>query len=99
MQGYYFKSGSNAGVIPTFGTLDASLSAHVPKLPNASVNLSVANLFSCTAESITYVTGTVPANSQIASEERKCGFHRMHTEMINMPSIGTMLFLGMRVSR
>ena len=99
VQGYYFKSGSNAGVIPTFGTLDLSLSAHLPQLPNASVNLSVANLFSCSAESITYVTGTTPPNSQIASEERKCGFNRTHGEMINMPSIGTMLFLGMRVSR
>jgi hypothetical protein len=48
---------------------------------------------------VTYVTGTVPANSQLAGEERKCGFNRKHSEMINMPTIGTMLFVGMRVSR
>jgi iron complex outermembrane receptor protein len=86
-------------VIPTFGALDASLSARIPRLPGTMLSLSVANLFSCTAESITYATGTVPANSQLAAEDRKCGFNRQHIEMINMPTIGTMVFLGMRVSR
>jgi iron complex outermembrane receptor protein len=99
VQGYYFRSGSNAGVIPTFGGLDASLSAKIPQIPGTMLNLSVANLFSCSAESVTYVTPTVPANSQLASEDRKCGFNRKHSEMINMPTIGTMVFLGMRVSR
>ena len=99
VQGYYFKSGSNQGVIPTFGSLDASLSSRVPGLDGALLSLSVANLFSCTAESFTYVAATVPASSQLATEERKCGFNRKHNEMINMPAIGTMVFLGMRVSR
>jgi outer membrane receptor for ferrienterochelin and colicins len=96
---YYFRSGSNLGVIPTFGTLDASVNVKVPNLQNAIVNLGVSNLFSCTAESVTYQAGTVPANSIIATEDRGCGFNRKHTEMINMPQIGTMVFLGMRLSR
>ena len=97
---YYFKSGSNAGVIPTFGTLDASLNVKAPSLQNALVSLGVSNLFSCTATGVTYVAGTVPANSQIASEtERGCGFNKKHSEMINMPQIGTMVFLGLRLSR
>ena len=97
---YYFKSGSNAGVIPTFGTLDASLNVKAPSLQNALVSLGVSNLFSCTATGVTYVAGTVPANSQIASETaRGCGFNKKHSEMINMPQIGTMVFLGLRLSR
>jgi iron complex outermembrane receptor protein len=96
---YYFRSGSNQGVIPTFGTLDASLNVKVPSLQNALVSLGVSNLFSCTAQSVTYVAATVPANSQISTEDRGCGFNRKHSEMINMPQIGTMVFLGMRLSR
>ena len=96
---YYFRSGSNLGVIPTFGTLDASVNVKVPSVSNVLVNLGVSNLFSCTAESVTYVAATVPANSVIASEQRGCGFNRKHSEMINMPQIGTMVFLGMRLSR
>ncbi len=96
---YYFRSGSNLGVIPTFGTLDASLNVKVPSLQNALLNVGVSNLFSCTAESVTYVAATVPANSQIATEARGCGFNRKHSEMVNMPQIGTMVFVGMRLSR
>jgi hypothetical protein len=29
----------------------------------------------------------------------KCGFGRKHKEMINMPDIGTMAFLGVRFQR
>ena len=96
---YYFRSGSNLGVIPTFGALDANVSMKVPSLDNALVNLGVSNLYSCTAASVTYVAATVPANSIIANEDRGCGFNRKHTEMINMPQIGTMVFLGMRITR
>ncbi len=96
---YYFRSGVNTGVIPTFGTLDANLSAKVPQLSNTLINLGISNLFSCTATNVTYKTGTTPANSAIASEDRSCGFGRRHREMINMPEVGTMVFLGLRVSQ
>jgi outer membrane receptor for ferrienterochelin and colicins len=96
---YYFRSGVNTGVIPTFGTLDATLSARIPQLPKTMINLSVANLYSCSATDVTYKTGTVPANSVISTENRGCGFGKRHREMINMPEIGTMLFLGLRVSQ
>jgi iron complex outermembrane receptor protein len=96
---YYFRSGSNQGVIPTFGTLDASVNVKLPELQYALVSLGLSNLFSCTANSVTYVAATTPANSQIATEDRGCGFNRKHSEMVNMPQIGTMAFLGMRISR
>ena len=31
VNGYYFRSGTNTGVIPTFGTLDANVSVKVPR--------------------------------------------------------------------
>ncbi|MES2177529.1 MAG: TonB-dependent receptor [Gemmatimonadota bacterium] len=96
---YYFRSGSNTGVIPTFGTLDASVNVKLPEMQNTLISLGVSNLFSCTAASVSYVAATVPANSQIATEDRGCGFNRKHIEMINMPQMGTMVFLGMRIVR
>ena len=102
---YYFRSGSNTGVVPTFGTVDASVSLRLPQLQNTLVSLGVSNLFSCTAQDVRYSTPSVTApavampNSVIASEDRKCGFNRKHIEMINMPEIGAMAFLGVRFTR
>jgi len=97
---YYFRSGSNTGVIPTFGTLDAQASLKLSSLQNTMLSLGVSNLFSCTAQDVTFKTPTgAQPNSAIASEERGCGFNRRHVEMINMPEIGPMAFLGVRIQR
>jgi iron complex outermembrane receptor protein len=104
--GYYFRSGTNTGVIPTFGTLDASLSYKLPsQFRDATLQLSVANILGCTSENVTYSTPVVTApavaqpNSRIATRDEGCGFGRKHVEMINMPQIGTMVFLGLRYHR
>ena len=97
---YYFRSGTNTGVIPTFGTLDASVSMKLPALQNSIVSLSVSNLFSCTSEDVRYSTPTGGQPfSVIASSDDGCGFNRKHAEMINMPQVGTMMFLGVRFNR
>ena len=96
---YYFRSGTNIGVIPTFGALDATLSVKIPQVQGTMLNFSVANLYTCSAKDVAYKTGTTPANSVIASENRSCGFGRTHREMINMPEIGTMAFVGLRLAR
>ncbi len=99
VNGYYFRSGTNTGVIPTFGTLDANVSMKIPTMQNALVNLSVGNLLTCSALNVRYeaVSAEFPQpNQRIASEDRKCGFDRKHREMINMPEIGMMAFLGVR---
>jgi iron complex outermembrane receptor protein len=102
---YYFRSGTNTGVIPTFAGLDANITVKVPSMQNSIVSLSVSNLFSCTGEnprwSTPAVTPPTPAqpNSMLASEERGCGFNRKHIEMVNMPAIGPMMFLGVRFNR
>jgi len=102
---YYFRSGTNTGVIPTFGGLDANVTFKLRSLQNSLVSLSVSNLFSCTGENPRWstppVTPPTPAqpNSILVSEDRGCGFNRKHIEMINMPEIGPMLFLGVRYAR
>jgi len=96
---YYFRSGINAGVIPTFGTVDANVSLKLPALQGAMLNLGVSNLFTCSARGLKYKAGTPKANSVIESEDRACGFGRKHAEMINMPEIGGMAFLGVRFHR
>jgi hypothetical protein len=68
-------------------------------MPRTLINVSVSNVYSCGATGVTYKTGTTPANSVIATETRGCGFSKQHREMINMPEIGTMLFVGLRVSQ
>jgi iron complex outermembrane receptor protein len=102
---YYFRSGTNTGVIPTFGSLDANITVKVPTMQNSLVSLSVANLFSCTGEDPRWSTPIVTApvvaqpNSVLSSEDRGCGFNRKHIEMVNMPAVGPMMFLGVRYSR
>lgn len=104
--GYYFRSGANTGVIPTFGTLDAHVSLRFPQFDRTMINLGLSNIAACTRTNVTYrplpvpqTTPATPPNSQIASQEHKCGFNRKHREMINMPEIGPMAFLGVRIER
>jgi outer membrane receptor for ferrienterochelin and colicins len=100
---YYFRSGTNTGVIPTFGALDANVTLKIPSLENSIISLTASNVFSCTHENLTYSTPitTPPSqpNSLLAGSDKGCGFDRKHIEMINMPAIGPMMFLGVRYSR
>ena len=79
---YYFRSGTNTGVIPTFGGLDANVTFKLRSLQNSLVSLSVSNLFSCTGENPRWstppATPPTPAqpNSILVSEDRGCGFNR-----------------------
>jgi hypothetical protein len=43
-------------------------------------------------------TGGQP-NSGYMTAGSGCGFNRSHIEMVNMPAIGTMTFLGLRLQR
>lgn len=84
VNGYKFTSGINNGRIPTFSTLDLNVGYRVPRFRSA-INLGVSNLFGCTSD-----------NPAIAGEDGGCGFGQRHMEMINMPEIGTMVFVGLR---
>jgi hypothetical protein len=98
VNGYDFISGVNNGRIPTFSTFDFTLGYQLPQF-NSRLNLSVQNLFSCTG-------GTSTPNGWIAAGRRssysadgECGFNKKHNEMLNMPAIGTMVFVGLRFDR
>ena len=84
VNGYRFVSGINNGRIPTFSTLDANVGYRIPNL-RSQINLAVANLFTCHSYDATITDG------------EQCGVGVKHTEMINMPAIGTMVYLGLRV--
>jgi outer membrane receptor for ferrienterochelin and colicins len=81
---YFFASGINKGTIPTFTTLDANVGYRLRKL-NTTLTLGVSNLFTCRN-----------ANPLDKADSDKCGFGEEHFEMVNMPSIGTMIFIGGR---
>jgi outer membrane receptor for ferrienterochelin and colicins len=85
VNGYSFASGINRGKIPTFTTLDLTLGYKLPGFNNMSVNVGVNNLFTCRS-----------SDPNSGDDESKCGFDTRHIEMVNMPSIGTMVFVGAR---
>ena len=90
---YYFRSGVNRGFIPSFTTLDANLGYRLDRY-NTTLSLGVSNLFACSGRfsyADTDLLFATPTN-----EERACGFGEKHTEMINMPEIGAMVFLGVK---
>ncbi|HEU0014353.1 MAG TPA: TonB-dependent receptor [Longimicrobium sp.] len=91
---YYFRSGINMGRIPAFTTLDASVAYRLEPY-NTQIQLGVSNLFSCVGQ-FTYNVGVDTRFENPLFEERKCEFGAKHQEMINMPSIGTMVFLGVK---
>ncbi|MBV9774041.1 MAG: TonB-dependent receptor, partial [Gemmatimonadetes bacterium] len=82
--GYFFVSGINKGTIPTFTTLDLNVGYKVNRF-NTTLNLGVSNLFSCR-----------DADPAAPGSKNECGFGVEHREMVNMPQIGTMLFIGGR---
>jgi iron complex outermembrane receptor protein len=81
---YFFASGINKGTIPTFTTLDANVGYRFKSL-NTTLTLGVSNLFSCR-----------DADAAEPGDEDECGFGVEHREMVNMPRIGTMVFIGGR---
>ena len=98
MASYPFRSGVNVGTIPTFGTIDISASYKLP-MDGVRLNLSVQNLFSCSGGTYTPPTFLSGANPGTVTSGHRCGFGESHIEMINMPEIGTMAFLGIRIDR
>jgi hypothetical protein len=90
---YHFFSGINRGVIPAFTTVDAGIGYRIPRF-NTLLNVGVSNLFAC-GGTYTYDTPAKdPNRMNPIGLDRKCGFGVKHQEMINMPEIGTMVFIG-----
>ncbi|MDP9179581.1 MAG: TonB-dependent receptor [Gemmatimonadota bacterium] len=98
VNGYSFRSGINVGRIPTFNTFDLTAGYRLPAI-NGRVNLSVQNLFSCSSGKSTIDGWLAAAKPLKYTPGRECGFGKKHIEMINMPEIGTMVFLGFHWDR
>ena len=81
---YFFASGINKGTIPTFSTLDANVGYKVDRY-NTTLTLGVSNLFTCRN-----------ADAAVKDDKNECGFGVVHREMVNMPRVGTMVFIGGR---
>lgn len=98
VNGYDFRSGINVGHVPTFNTFDFTAGYKIPNV-GARLNLSVQNLFACRAGTST-VNGWLAATRPLTyTSKRECGIGKKHIEMINMPEIGTIAFLGIRWDR
>ena len=94
--GYNFRSGINAGKIPTFETLDLTFGKRFPSL-GAQLNVSFQNIAACSNGSYELLAGQVSPGT--FRKKRKCNLGQRHLEMINMPTIGTMIFVGVRYER
>lgn len=94
---YQFLSGVHNGRIP--GLLAFDINAGRQLRPGLALNVSVQNLFACTSG-----TTTPPAflNAALPATYRRgwgCGLGREHIELLNMPAIGAMTFIGLRFDR
>ncbi|MFP5355236.1 MAG: TonB-dependent receptor domain-containing protein, partial [Gemmatimonadota bacterium] len=94
--GYNFRSGINAGIIPTFETLDLTLGKRIPSL-GAQLNVSLQNIAACRIGYYELRTGQASPGTLV--NKRNCNIGLRHHEMVNMPMIGTMLFVGVRYDR
>ena len=92
---YSFQSGVNRGIIPSFGTLDFSASYLIRS--GTRVTLQAQNLFSCVGGTSTPPsTGISSGAVATYTVSHSCGFGQTHQEMLNMPAIGPLVFLGVR---
>ncbi len=92
---YQFLSGVHNGRIPGLLGLDFNMGYRLPS-QRAQINLSVQNAFVCTSG-----TSNAPAflNAALPATYTRgwgCGVGREHIELLNMPAIGSMAFLGVR---
>jgi outer membrane receptor for ferrienterochelin and colicins len=96
VNGYDFRAGVNYGRIPGFATLDASAGYRIAG-SGMSLMLQAQNIFACVSGTSTPPASGVSAGAPaVYSARRSCGFGQEHGEMINMPLMGTMLFVGAR---
>jgi iron complex outermembrane receptor protein len=90
--GYEFVSGINDGTVADFTTLDVNARYHVT--PRVQAYASVSDVFTC--------RGSAPAAARQdpgTATDSRCGFGVRHAEIVNMPAIGTALFVGLRLER
>ena len=84
------------GRIPPFGTLDLNASYRI-RGTRATVTLQAQNVFACVGGTSTPPAAGIGAGVKATyTPGQQCGFGQAHQEFLNMPLMGTMIFLGMR---
>lgn len=91
---YYFRSGINQGVIPTFTAVDLNLGYDLPSM-HSKLNVGISNLLTCAQDGALQYAANDALHVNPTNRSQTCGFNVKHDEMINMPSVGTMLFVGL----
>ncbi len=94
---YQFLSGAHNGRIPGFLTSDINIGRRVNS--NLSVNISAQNLFTCTSGTVIPPVAVSASRPSTYVRGWGCGLGRRHYELLNMPSVGSMMFFGLRVDR
>jgi len=95
VKGFNFRSGAiNTGRIAGFTTFDLNLGYRLPMVQGMQIKASVQNLFTCSTGRYTLPANVAPPG--VFEAKQKCGFGEKHAELINMPEVGTMVFVGLR---
>lgn len=94
---YQFLSGSHNGRIPGFLTSDINIGRRLNS--NFSLNVSAQNVFTCTSGTVIPPTAVTASRPSTYVRGWGCGLGRRHMELLNMPSVGSMMFVGLRIDR
>jgi len=93
---YTFRSGVAWGVVPSFGTFGLSASYKVPR-HSTTFTIQGQNLAACFGGTFAPpVTGFSASSQGTYTKGRECGFGLRHLEALSMPTLGTMVFVGVR---
>jgi iron complex outermembrane receptor protein len=96
VNGYDFRAGVHYGHLPSFATLDFTAS-YRPLRSRTTVVLQAQNLLTCVGGTVTPpASGISPTTPATYTAGRRCGFGERHHELLNMPAVGAMVFLGVR---
>jgi len=94
---YQFLSGVHNGRIPGFAGLDFNIGRRLNS--TTVLNVQFQNTFVCTSGTTTppaFLNAALPATF---ARGWGCGLGRRHIELLNMPAIGSMVHVGLRVDR
>lgn len=96
VNGYTFRSAVVWGRVPTFGMLDLTASYRVPRLAT-TFTVQGQNLAACVGgTSAPPATGLSSSSMATYTASRKCGLGQTHQELLSMPALGPMIFVGAR---
>ena len=94
---YRFLSGVHNGVIPGIVTLDINVGKKIG--PHTTLNVSLQNLYTCTSGTTTAPVFLNAARPSTYLKGWDCGIGRKHIELLNMPALGAIGFIGLRFDR